>query len=140
MHFSLLLTAFAAGLASASPMKANSADAETDMNVFAKRNCFGEGARWGAGRPYATNFATRACKEALVGTYRPGDIRAKCYNLDSTKKVDFSLKLISNHGNRNIGAAECYDGLRKEIEGCDHGGRTAYGNWEYTGDPNEGQC
>ncbi|EEH47660.1 uncharacterized protein PADG_03744 [Paracoccidioides brasiliensis Pb18] len=140
MHLSFILTLIPAVLASAFPMKTNSIAAYPDTTVIAKRNCFDGGARWGAGRPYAINFATRACNEALVGTYRPNDIRAKCYNLDSTKKVDFSLRLISNNGNRNIGAAECYDGLRKEIEGCDRGGRTRYGNWEYTGDPNDGQC
>ncbi|EDN07191.1 conserved hypothetical protein [Histoplasma mississippiense (nom. inval.)] len=44
----------------------------------------------------------------------------------------FSLKLINNHGNNDIGAAECYDDLRKEIEMYNHGGRTTYGNQEYT--------
>ncbi|KAH8889456.1 hypothetical protein GQ53DRAFT_652505, partial [Thozetella sp. PMI_491] len=100
-----------------------------DLN---KRNCFTGGVNWGANKAYAQSFAALVCNTDFSGTYNPGDIRAKCYNLDSTKKVDFTLKLISNNGARSIAAAECYDGLQKEINNCDNGGRTGYANWEYT--------
>ncbi|KAH8891094.1 hypothetical protein GQ53DRAFT_823731 [Thozetella sp. PMI_491] len=107
---------------------------------LAKRGCFTSGDNWGANKAYALSFAALVCNTDFRGTYNPGNIRAKCYNLDSTKKVDFSLQLTSNNGQRSIEAAECYDGLQKEINGCDQGGSTGYANWRYTSDPNAGQC
>jgi hypothetical protein len=47
-----------------------------------------------------------------------------------SQKVDFSIKRIG--ADNTLDQAACEDGLRKEINGCDNGGRTAYTNWEYT--------
>ncbi|EGC46443.1 conserved hypothetical protein [Histoplasma capsulatum var. duboisii H88] len=60
----------------------------------------------------------------LDDTYRVGNIGAKYGKLDIIIDVGFSLKLINNHGDNDIGAAECYDDLREEIEMYNHGGRT----------------
>ncbi|QSS57072.1 hypothetical protein I7I53_05467 [Histoplasma capsulatum var. duboisii H88] len=62
----------------------------------------------------------------LDDTYRVGNIGAKYGKLDIIIDVGFSLKLINNHGDNDIGAAECYDDLREEIEMYNHGGRTTY--------------
>lgn len=132
MQYSFLIAALTTALVSGTALKDRTAGEPANVGTsLNKRGCFDGGENWGADRNYAYNYATRACEEAFVGTYRPGDIRAICYNLDSTKKVDFALELISK-SNRDIAADECYDGLQKEIGGCDNGGSTSYTNWKYT--------
>jgi hypothetical protein len=57
--------------------------------------------------------------------------RSYCANLGGNVKVNFNIKRIGN-SKKSLDFDACYDGLRKEIEGCNHGGRTKYANWEYT--------
>ncbi|KAK2774009.1 hypothetical protein FQN53_003873 [Emmonsiellopsis sp. PD_33] len=131
MHYSALLAALTAALASAAVIKDTTSGAQViPGTTIDKRDCYDTGERWGSQRNYAYNYASQACLNAFQGQYAPGDRRALCYNLDSTKKVDFSLELISDNP-RYIDAEECYDGLMKEIHGCDRGGKTSYSNWKY---------
>ena len=52
-----------------------------------------------------------------------------CRNIGGLK-VDFSVKRIGSQP--ILDTNSCADGLKKEINGCNNGGRTAYSNWEYT--------
>ncbi|KAF2677187.1 hypothetical protein K458DRAFT_320321, partial [Lentithecium fluviatile CBS 122367] len=99
---------------------------------LAKRGCFSTGQDWGGNEAAAKSAAYEACAGTLAtsGAY-PDDFRTYCKNIGQKMKVDFTLKKISS-GSRSIASAECVDGLYKEINGCSHGGRTAYTNWEYT--------
>ncbi|KAF2238035.1 hypothetical protein EV356DRAFT_573631 [Viridothelium virens] len=109
--------------------------------VLEKRtDCFNSGANWGAQRAIAQSYATEVCQGDFIGTCQPNDIRAKCYNLSSGKMVNFDLRVRPDVVARTIAADECYDGLQKQVNECDNGGTTTYGNWEYTADPNDGQC
>lgn len=97
-------------------------------------NCFEHGEAWATQRAYALAKAEEVCqlKFSITG-WASGDIAGACYNLDSTKKVDFVLERVSSGDDeRPISAEECYDGFQKEINNCGKGGRTAYGNWAYT--------
>ncbi|KAI9170564.1 hypothetical protein HJFPF1_00032 [Paramyrothecium foliicola] len=138
MHPSFVLTVLAAAVASGAAMDEVHLNAARD-NTILKRGCYSGGENWGANLGYALSFATQACNDALQGDYNQGDQRSKCYNLDSNKKVDFRLSKHSD-GSRHIAPEECYDGMQKEINNCDHGGETSYGNWFYKADPNAGQC
>ncbi|KAF2419576.1 hypothetical protein EJ08DRAFT_738867 [Tothia fuscella] len=120
MYFSIFALASAASLASA--------------------GCFTGGENWGAERQYALNQATQYCQRLGAGCYQPKGERPKCFNLSSGKKVDFNLQLRDDVVARCIDANECYDGMQKEINGCDHGGNSKYTNWIYTADPNAGNC
>lgn len=81
----------------------------TNIEAASVQGCFPRGGeRWGADRGYAYKYATRACAEALVGSYRPEDQRVKCYNLSSLKKVDFALELRADVVARGIDFPECY--------------------------------
>ncbi|KAK7752924.1 hypothetical protein SLS62_005083 [Diatrype stigma] len=52
-----------------------------------------------------------------------------CYNVDDHTMITFAVKRISAGGDMQISPADCYDGLRKEIGGCQHGGHSNYTNW-----------
>ncbi|KAL9088584.1 MAG: hypothetical protein Q9165_006104 [Trypethelium subeluteriae] len=119
---SIFLTALAVGLASGAVVEKRSGV-----------DCFGSGENWGAQRAIAQSYAAQVCQGDFVGNYQPNDIRAKCFNLSNTKMVNFDLKLRGDVDARTIASAECYDGLQKQVNQCDNGGRT-------TADPNDGQC
>lgn len=65
----------------------------------------------------------------MKGTFGGHKAKAKCYVKDG-KGYDFIVTHIKD-GNRDLGYDECYDGLQKEIGGCDRGGDSYYTNWEY---------
>ena len=85
--------------------------------------------RWGGEKGFAVELAQRACREYFLGNYNnKGETRYRCFNLSSSKKVDFTVELLSN-GVRNLFVDECFEGLRREIEGCEQGGQSSYTNW-----------
>jgi hypothetical protein len=57
------------------------------------------------------------------------EAKRSCRNIGS-HKVDFTVKRIGSE--QVLTQNACVDGLQKEINGCDNGGKTAYTNWEYT--------
>ncbi|KAF2681170.1 hypothetical protein K458DRAFT_391964 [Lentithecium fluviatile CBS 122367] len=140
MRFTIYFTAVAATLASCSPLTDRNAE---NGHTLAKRSCFSGGETWNGRQADAKTAAYNACRNFVLAseagvTYNSGQIRNACTNIGSNR-VNFSLKLVSG-GSRIIKSAECISGLYKEIEGCDRGGRTSYANWEYTSDPNAGNC
>lgn len=94
--------------------------------------CYSGGELWGD-KATALSNARSACDGALQGTYgpsgTPSGYRGICLN-GNGKKLEFQIWHIQG-GDRQLGADECYDGLQKEINGCDHGGDTSYTNWRY---------
>ena len=70
------------------------------------------------------------CDIFFPGMYGPSGTvsayRGKCVNGNS-KKFEFQLSHISV-GGRHIDPAECYDGFRNEVAGCNRGGRSRYSN------------
>ncbi|KAK1836644.1 hypothetical protein QBC39DRAFT_55584 [Podospora conica] len=137
MQFSVSLLALAASFAMALP----SAEpvAAPEEHTIQKRGCHSSGVTWGGEKAYAYEMAFQACKR-LVGTFVKNEVRYECRDLSNKKKADFSLVYIGSAQSRNIDLAECYDGMAKEIGGCDRGGATSYSNWHYSADPNDGQC
>ncbi|RYO88286.1 hypothetical protein DL766_008441 [Monosporascus sp. MC13-8B] len=102
--------------------------------------CFSGGENWATQKAIALSKAQDVCNNKYSkATFGSGQALGACYALDSDKQVDFVLEYIGGD-TRTISAAECYDGFQKEINGCDHGGSTAYTNWKYTADPNAGAC
>ncbi|KAK0743042.1 hypothetical protein B0T18DRAFT_330194 [Schizothecium vesticola] len=95
-------------------------------------------AQWPNGRQPTFDAIEEACRETLAGRYTTQQTRYRCIPGINNQKFDFTLKLISP-GSRVISATECISGMTKEMA-CKHGGRTRYGNWEYTADPNAGRC
>jgi len=126
MQLSACLLALTASFAMALP----SAEPVAPEHTIQKRSCYSSGVTWGGDRGNAYGKATEACK-GFVGTFSSKDIKYACRNLSSKKKVDFTLHYIGS-GSRDIAEAECYDGLRKEIDNCDRGGSTSYTNWKYS--------
>ncbi|KAH7346971.1 hypothetical protein BKA66DRAFT_576534 [Pyrenochaeta sp. MPI-SDFR-AT-0127] len=82
---------------------------------------------------------------ALTGTYHLREKRGVCLEIGGNK-YDFELKYDAKSGwftspaeTRNIGLAECKNGMNKEL-GCSRGGKTMYTNWWYRADYNLGKC
>lgn len=98
----------------------------------ASATCYTSGEDWGD-TAVALRHAHRVCKKHLHGEYGPGGTpsgyRGKCVN-GNGKKLEFQIWHIDD-GDRQLGVAECFSGLSKEINGCDKGGDTSYTNWRY---------
>ncbi|KAI9795943.1 MAG: hypothetical protein M1833_006591 [Piccolia ochrophora] len=103
----------------------------------ASATCFGTGrAPSAASKSHAANNLDSFCRSTFLGRYQRGQTRRYCLG-DGPNRWDFSIKLNDNNESRNMPIHECLSGLIKEIQGCARGGRTKYGNWEYTyGQPN----
>ncbi|KAK3216562.1 hypothetical protein GRF29_1g154216 [Pseudopithomyces chartarum] len=130
MQLSAILLTFIATTAVANPLPDSNVGY---VNTLSARGCFGSGASWGNRQDKARDAAKRACKERLGKPtgYLGNEQRSYCANLGGNVKVNFNIKRIGN-SKQSLDFNACYDGLRKEIEGCNHGGRTKYANWEYT--------
>ncbi|KAI8457198.1 hypothetical protein BY996DRAFT_837455 [Phakopsora pachyrhizi] len=106
-----------------------------------ENRCRTTGASFGSSpnRAFATQLLPDVCRE-FQGTYGPNQDKTICRNgRDRDTSFRYYIKHVSG-GYRNIDSTECTDGLNKEIVNCDRGGKTAYGNWEYSVDPNKGNC
>lgn len=96
----------------------------------ASAGCFSGGEAWDNKTP-AFDAARNFCNNGgLNGNYVQTETKRRCAN-GNGKKFDFTIRNVSG-GARSLGPAECYDGLQKEINGCNFGGSTRYTNWEYT--------
>lgn len=137
MHSSMILNLFTAALATATALKdRTAAEPDTPGVSLNRRGCFSGGDKWGANTALALSRASQACNEAFVGTdnemwAEKGSQFFQCYNLDSNYKADFTLRQQKD-GNQRLDSAGCYDGFQKEINGCEHGGETAYDVWMFT--------
>ncbi|KAI1396264.1 hypothetical protein F4819DRAFT_491655 [Hypoxylon fuscum] len=73
--------------------------------------------------------ASDACTE-FKGNYGRYQAKQKCVAGADGSKYSFIVARLKN-GNRTIEQDECFDGLRKEIHGCERGGYSRYKNWSY---------
>ncbi|KAH7034499.1 uncharacterized protein B0I36DRAFT_316429 [Microdochium trichocladiopsis] len=112
------------------------------LPAIEKRACFDSGASWGSQRGTALTRAQTACNGPLKGTYQKRETRPECYSIGGGKIVRFTVGLTGPNApeERNLGYAECLDGLTSEIISCGKGGDTTYGRWRYRADPNVGTC
>ncbi|KAK2592571.1 hypothetical protein QQS21_009716 [Conoideocrella luteorostrata] len=138
MQFSHLLVVAVASLGFA-PAAAHPESVDSSLQ---KRACFKTGEKYGDQRDEAFARVREACRGYFVGTYPKGKLYTKCYNLSGNKHVKLSVGLFGHNAGktRHLGEAECYDGLKKQVAHCDHGGEKTYGNWRYRADPNKGAC
>ncbi|CEI41799.1 hypothetical protein FVEN_g3776 [Fusarium venenatum] len=117
--------------------------------------CHRSGETWGGDKFAALEAAQRLCEDGTLGNipYSRDAFRTACVNLSSKKKVDFTIIKGSNIINpTHLSSNICTAMLHKEINGCEHGGRSP--QWENDGttpqeaspqydissDPNAGQC
>ncbi|KAI2620876.1 hypothetical protein GGS26DRAFT_594566 [Hypomontagnella submonticulosa] len=75
-----------------------------------------------------------ACKEDLAKEYQ-GHEEAVAHEIspDNTDVFSFKVRRVKD-SKRTLGLYECMNGMSKEVRGCPHGGKSKYGNWEYTED------
>lgn len=92
--------------------------------------CYLGGERWG-NRDVVRDQAHDVCNNNFSKVvYNDGTKEAyACYNIDDNTMVTFAVKRISAGGDMQISPEDCYDGLRKEIGGCEHGVHSNYTNW-----------
>ncbi|EFP84797.2 hypothetical protein PGTUg99_013082 [Puccinia graminis f. sp. tritici] len=102
--------------------------------------CFTSGQTWGSSlnKQKASAFLDEVCRE-LAGNYDASASRSSCKDGNDNIRFNFNI-LHTSGGSRSISSEECINGLNKEITGCNQGGRTNDGNWEFTSDPNTGSC
>ncbi|KAF4503286.1 hypothetical protein FAGAP_440 [Fusarium agapanthi] len=121
----------------------------------ASGECHRSGETWGGDKFTALEAAQRLCTDGSLAEtdYGYGEFKTFCVNLSTVKKVDFTVMVGRNvigDGFR-ISSADCTDRLHREINGCDHGGRSSYEQgeggpegsnvvWDFSADPGSGQC
>jgi uncharacterized protein (DUF2461 family) len=100
--------------------------------ALGEAGCYSGGDAWGDVAT-ALSSARRACILDLSGLYRaqntPEGTRSVCVNAND-KKLEFQI-FHTQEGDRQLSSDECYDGIQKEIVGCENGGDTTYDNWRY---------
>lgn len=83
----------------------------------------------------ANNFSALnlVCSAITVGQFAHGQQSQYCLvAADGNNKWNFVVKRVSDGPEyMTLSVADCVDGLQKEVTACEHGGKTAYGNWEY---------
>lgn len=98
--------------------------------------CYSDGDRWATTESFAETKARDACQlKFAINKWSVGESAGACYNLDSTKKVDFVLERVSGEdagAEVEISAEACYDGFQKEINACEFGGSTGYADFKFT--------
>ncbi|KAF5970916.1 hypothetical protein FCOIX_10139 [Fusarium coicis] len=96
----------------------------------ARGECHRSGETWGGDKFTALEAAQRLCTDGslAVSDYRRGEFKTFCVNLSTLKKVDFTVLVGGNVIGEgfSISSADCTDRLHREINGCDHGGRSSY--------------
>lgn len=116
--------------------------------------CYGGGEKWGSSKDLALRIAKSACEEdrgelrklytwgnhpeAKTGTVKVTD-NNRCVKLEvdyiwDPHTDDISKIIFMDNGLDDAGSVpknECYDGLQKEINGCDRGGDSSYTHWKY---------
>ncbi|KAI0444152.1 hypothetical protein F4803DRAFT_549357 [Xylaria telfairii] len=144
MYPSTLISLFAATLASGMALIPEVLGRAAPSITPVIDTCWNTGENWGADGGLAMNFAAEACNDAFVGpggsrTWQAGDTIEQCYNLDSTKMVDFTI-VNENSGAADLSSDECYTYLTKQIHGCGQGGYQKNAGFLFKADPNSGQC
>lgn len=96
-----------------------------------KRECHGSGESWGAEKFLALQTAQEYCDGIINGPFSTaGQYINKCVNLSSNKKMDFFLRYDSDipadGPARAVDKGLCTEYFHREINGCDHGGRSSY--------------
>lgn len=64
--------------------------------------------------------------------YEGREKRRVCRDAPDGTSWTFEVKNIGVYGTNYLHPEECKNGLRKEVNGCEWGGKTGYWNWRYT--------
>ncbi|KAJ3536940.1 hypothetical protein NM208_g6514 [Fusarium decemcellulare] len=103
-------------------------------------NCYENGENWGNKRDYALDRAGRWCSgNGGAESYRQGQNKVGCYNLNSNKKVNFQIQNLQNR-RVSLSSEACFRFLRGIINACSRGGRNGNGAWNWRADANAGSC
>ncbi|KAI1403291.1 hypothetical protein F4819DRAFT_484733 [Hypoxylon fuscum] len=117
--------------------------------TLASGECFGSGQKWDGDKDAVISFVTQKCnanfnadgfkgpweKKGNGTPYRSGRLE-----LSNGRYARLAMFRIGNGGTDAAGymdPADCIDWFKKEINRCEHGGRSQYTNWEYKADINK---
>ena len=103
----------------------------SSLLTLASAGCFTSGADWG---PNNKNEAIRDLQsvcDRLNGPYRGGQTKSACRNGNGGIRFNFTVKKFTS-GERTLAKANCVEKLRREIDGCDKGGKSSYTDFEFT--------
>ncbi|KAL2063958.1 hypothetical protein VTL71DRAFT_4452 [Oculimacula yallundae] len=104
--------------------------------ALAHADCFNSGPDVEKG---VVDFAVPTVCSIVNGHFVKGEWRRQCVTDKNNVRWDFQLKYKGGKEQDTIDGIECANGFMKELK-CKHGGKTGYKNWEYTADPNNGNC
>ncbi|KAF5003205.1 hypothetical protein FDECE_10223 [Fusarium decemcellulare] len=112
----------------------------SDFTIMSGENCYDRGETWGNKRDYALDRAGRWCSgNGGAKSYRQGQNKVGCYNLNSNKKVNFQIQNLQNR-DVSLSSEACFRFLRGVINACSRGGRNGNGAWNWRADANAGSC
>ncbi|KAI0386962.1 hypothetical protein F5Y04DRAFT_288764 [Hypomontagnella monticulosa] len=108
----------------------------------ARAGCFTGGEKWDSDKTAVLNKIDQVCtdgtlnKEYPAGSWDDNKPIGYSWDLASNRKVSLTIWLNNIWGNTILSTTDCKSGLKKEVNGCEHGGVSEYTHWKYKADIN----
>ena len=91
-----------------------------------RADCYGSGESWGGESFQAVAAVQTLCSDSNYRSFANLEFKTRCINLSSVKKADFTITMGPLNWPIQISENDCNDRLKREILGCEHGGRSTY--------------
>ncbi|KAI1765201.1 hypothetical protein GGR53DRAFT_490865 [Hypoxylon sp. FL1150] len=134
------------------------------MAPLVSGGCYSGGDKWDSSKDVALRVAKAACNEERGGQLRriymwgdhpeskTGTVNVndgdRCIKLEvdyiwDPHTSDVSKIIYMDTGlddSSSVPKDQCYDGLQKKINGCEHGGESSYSHWKFKADIQANKC
>ncbi|KAI2627289.1 hypothetical protein GGS26DRAFT_599225 [Hypomontagnella submonticulosa] len=108
----------------------------------ASAGCFSGGEKWDGDKNAVLGTIDQVCTNGTLNRKYPAgswdDNRpiSHSWGLKSNRIVTLTIWLNNIWGDTPLSMESCKDGLKKEVNGCEHGGVSEYTTWKYRADIN----
>ncbi|KAI6082355.1 hypothetical protein F4821DRAFT_263963 [Hypoxylon rubiginosum] len=112
------------------------------LAALASAGCFSGGQKWDGDKQAVLDKIDAVCADGTLNREYPAgswdDDQPITYDWDvtTTRRVHLGVWLNNIWGNTVLSTSDCKSGLRKEVDGCEHGGQSEYTHWKYRADIN----
>ncbi|KAF2448047.1 hypothetical protein P171DRAFT_408718 [Karstenula rhodostoma CBS 690.94] len=105
----------------------------------AQAGCYSGGDTWAPDQVQANTVLDGVCN-SLSGKFSGKQTKYECKDATaSVRKLEFWVTNV-NGGERTVSHGDCVQRLGNEVNGCEHGGDTTTGDFDFRADPNSGRC
>lgn len=100
--------------------------------VTVQAGCYSGGPKWSPNYDASRGFVDSICnKDGVAGSFGTNaGTKYRCTDLRDNVKGEFWVSWRGS-GDGYLSDQNCKDGLKREIDGCQNGGESVYGQWYY---------